>query len=107
MNTFYNKSNESEQAMFRKWIVDMLHIGPAKVTFIKNDGTEREMHCTLEEKVVVPHVKTTDRVKENNEEVCPVWDIDKRAWRSFRYDSVIKVLIDMGDGVYETNTKHI
>lgn len=101
MDTYYSKSDETQQAAFRKWVVDMLHTGPMKVTFLKTDGTEREMHCTLEESVAVPHVKTTDRVKEKNEEVCPVWDIDKNAWRSFRYDSVIKVEIDIGvqDGI--------
>ena len=60
------------------------------VRFTKSDGTERVMNCTLRADMVVPHEKTTDRVKPINEEVCPVWDIDKGAWRSFRYDSVIE-----------------
>lgn len=96
METYYSKASESEQAIFRTWINDMLRMGPVTVFFIKSDGTEREMKCTLEEGVAIPHEKKTDRVKEKNEDVCPVWDLDKGAWRSFRYDAVTKVNIDIG-----------
>lgn len=83
-------SNEDKQA-FRLWLKSILHEGPVAVTFKKKDGTERVMNCTLQESVVVPHEKTTDRIKEQNDDVCPVWDIDKSAWRSFRYDSIVQV----------------
>jgi hypothetical protein len=53
------------------------------------------MLCTLREDIVVPHEKTTDRVKELNEEVLPVWDCEKNAWRSFRVDSIIGIHVDM------------
>lgn len=72
----------------RKWLKDMLHVGPVNVTFTKKDGTERLMKCTLQEGVVVPHEKTTERVKEENLETLAVWDLDKNAWRSFRLDSI-------------------
>ena len=72
----------------RDWIKSHLRMGPVKVTFTKKDGTERVMNCTLQEGVVVPHEKTTDRVKEENTEILAVWDIDKSAWRSFRLDSI-------------------
>jgi hypothetical protein len=93
--TYYKKANDVERTAFRKWIKDMMHFGPIRVHFQKKDGSIRIMNCTLEESVVVPHEKTTDRVKEQNDEVCPVWDIDKGAWRSFRYDSVTKIEIDI------------
>ena len=93
--TYYSEATETQQIAFRKWLKDMLHMGPIKVFFIKKDGSVREMHCTLEEGVAIPHEKTTDRVKEQSDEVCPVWDIDKQAWRSFRYDAVTKITIDI------------
>lgn len=68
-----------------------LHAGPVLVTFTKADGTERTMRCTLQEGVVVPHEKKTERVKEVNENIVPVWDIEKSAWRSFKFDSIKNV----------------
>lgn len=75
----------------RDWLKSHLRMGPVKVTFTKKDGTERVMNCSLQENVVVPHEKTTDRVKEDNPETLAVWDIDKKAWRSFRLDSIKQV----------------
>lgn len=65
-----------------------LRAGPVLVTFTKADGTERTMRCTLQEGVVVPHEKKTERVKEVNENIVPVWDLEKSAWRSFKFDSI-------------------
>ena len=64
-----------------------------KVTFTKSNGELREMMCTLQESIVVPHEKTTDRVREVKEDVIPVWDCGKEAWRSFRIDSIIAIQI--------------
>jgi WYL_2, Sm-like SH3 beta-barrel fold len=75
----------------RDWLKSHLRMGPVKVTFTKKDGTERVMNCSLQEGVVVPHEKTTDRVKEDNLETLAVWDLDKSAWRSFRLDSIKSV----------------
>lgn len=75
----------------RDWLKSHLRLGPVIVTFVKKDGTERVMNCTLQEGVVVPHEKTTERVKVENNEILAVWDIDKKAWRSFRLDSVKRV----------------
>lgn len=75
----------------RDWLKSHLRMGPVKVTFTKKDGSERVMNCSLQENVVVPHEKTTDRVKEDNPETLAVWDIDKKAWRSFRLDSIKQV----------------
>ncbi len=92
---YYVKASDIEKVAFKKWMKSMLAMGPMFVTFKKKDGTERVMTCTLQEGVVVPHEKTTDRVKEINDEVCAVWDIDKGAWRSFRYDSITNIRIDI------------
>ena len=72
----------------REWLQGHLRMGPVKVTFTKSDGEERVMNCTLQEGVVVPHEKTTERTKPQNLDVLAVWDLDKSAWRSFRLDSI-------------------
>lgn len=68
-----------------------------KIKFTKTNGEVREMICTLKDDVVVPHEKTTDRVKAINEEVLAVWDCEKNAWRSFRFDSILEHTLYVGD----------
>jgi sensor histidine kinase regulating citrate/malate metabolism len=75
----------------RSWLIGVLNNGAAKVTFIKKDGTERAINCTLKEDLTVRQEKKTDTVKTVNEEVLPVFDIDKQEWRSFRLDSVRQI----------------
>ena len=93
--TFYSVADSAGQEQFREWLKGTLRAGPTTVTFRKQNGDERVMNCTLQEGIAIPHVKTTDRVKEVDVEICPVWDIDKGAWRSFKYESVLKVNIDL------------
>jgi hypothetical protein len=69
----------------------MLESGIVNVKFTKTDGTEREMKCTLLDTIAVPHQKKTEREKKLNEDIIAVWDVDKSAWRSFRYNSNISV----------------
>ena len=87
--------SEKDFKLFKKWLTGHLKFGPVTLTFTKKDGSEREMNCTLAEAVIVPHEKTTDRVKEENLDTLAVWDLDKEAWRSFRLDSVISVKFDL------------
>ena len=67
-----------------------------KIKFTKTNGEVRDMICTLKEDVVIPHEKKTDRVKEVNEDVLAVWDCEKNAWRSFRFDSIIEHSVHNG-----------
>lgn len=59
-----------------------------EVEFTKKDGSVRVMKCTLKSDLVGTYEKKTEKVKEVNEEVCPVYDLEKKEWRSFRFDSV-------------------
>jgi hypothetical protein len=76
---------------YKSWLGDKLKLMDAKVTFTKKDGTERVMKCTLREDVIVPYEKKTDKNKVQNEDTLAVWDLDKKEWRSFRYDSIKEV----------------
>lgn len=91
----YKQWNDADQKAFRDWIKSHLKYGPVTITFVKKDGTERTMLCTLKEDQVKYHEKKTERTKEINEEVCPVFDIEKQEWRSFRFDSVKEVRFDI------------
>jgi hypothetical protein len=87
----YKGWSEDEKEVFRKWLISHLKYGPVTVYFTKKDGTERKMDCTLKEENIVQYEKKTERVKTLNEETCPVFDLEKNEWRSFRYDTITKV----------------
>ena len=87
----YKGWSEDEKEVFRKWLISHLKFGPVTIYFTKKDGTERKMDCTLKEENIVQYEKKTERVKTLNEETCPVFDLEKNEWRSFRYDAITKV----------------
>ena len=74
--------------MNREILIKNLQKRTMRITFTKVNGEERVMDCSLQEHIV-PATKYTDR--KQNEEVLPVWDINKGEWRSFRVDSVTNI----------------
>lgn len=101
--TVYQESTEQEKEIFRKWIKDVLRTGITSVEFVKNDGTLRTMRATLDytyipaatAAVTVAEAKETKTIKENND-VCKVWDTEAEAWRSFRYDRIKRISLELG-----------
>lgn len=75
----------------KAFLAEALREGIVTVKFIKTDGTERDMKCTLQESLIKPYEKKTTREKTVNDELFSVWDVEKEGWRSFRFDSVISV----------------
>lgn len=83
-----DQSNTSWQAEYLK---TALSEGIVKVLFVKKDGTERTMLCTLKADLLPQEEvqESTEPKKTPNPDVMRVWDTEKAAWRSFRVDSVI------------------
>lgn len=71
-------------------ITEKLSIGEHNIVFTKKDGTLREMRCTQDMSMVPDEFKPKGNNRKTTESI-PVWDIDKKAWRSFRLDSLQKV----------------
>lgn len=86
---------ERETKLFKKWLKSHLNCGPVTVVFTKKDGTERVMECTTSPSLVPvePIVEGAEpkREKKVNEEVCPVYDLEAKHWKSFRWDSIKQV----------------
>lgn len=65
------------------------------VTFTKSDGTDRNMKCTLHKKnlpVPTEAVKEKKTRKKNEDpDLFVVFDMEKDAWRSFRFSAVTNV----------------
>ena len=102
--------NEKELTLFKKWLKSHLAFGPVTVTFIKKDGTERVMECTTSTTLVPidvieeKHYTNTDnpidfpkpkKEKKVNEDVCPVYDLESKHWKSFRWDSIKQIRLEI------------
>lgn len=79
----------------RNELVSILQESVANVKFLKIDGTERIMSCTLKQDIVPQATKedplSQKKIRSINEEVLPVWDTEKNGWRSFRVDAVLDI----------------
>ena len=99
--------SEKETKLFKKWLKSHLAYGPVTVIFTKKDGTERVMECTTNPELVPQepvHVTNTDspidfpapkKEKKLNEDVCPVYDLESKHWKSFRWDSIKQVRFEL------------
>ena len=75
--------------MTKEQIVEQLKSSVVNISFLKKDGTVREMNATLKEDVM-PVVESKG-TKKKNDAVLSVWDVDVSGWRSFRWDSLQEV----------------
>lgn len=98
--------SEKDVKIFKRWLKSHLAYGPTTVVFTKKDGTERVMLCTTNESLVpqILHETNTDnpvdfpvtkKEKKVNEEVMPVYDLEAKAWKSFRWDSIKQVRFEI------------
>ena len=75
----------------------MLLTRQCRVIFTKLNGEERNMVCTLKEGVIPKATKdpiTQKKVRDLNEEVLAVWDVNKEGWRSFRISNVVSFVCE-------------
>ena len=94
---------EKETKLFKKWLKGHLAFGPVTVTFTKKDGTERVMECTTSPSLVpvdlteekAHNTLIVKKEKKVNEDVCPVYDLEAKSWRSFRWDSIKQVRLEI------------
>ena len=116
--TQYQEADDETRHIMRDWVRSLLDKQPITVTFVKADGTDRTMRCTLNwslipEKLplaVMSHsASIVGRVdgltteskrprkepKEPDPAVVKVWDLDAGAWRSFRMDRLKKISAEL------------
>ena len=74
--------------MKRDTLIKNLQKRAMRITFTKVNGEERVMDCSLQENLIPP---TDPKNKKENEEVLPVFDINKGEWRSFRIDAITNI----------------
>jgi hypothetical protein len=81
----------------------LLSRGLFRVRFVKADKSIRDMLCTRDPDVIEKYMPSSDErlrvmddrpfaedaAKARAEKACAVFDLDKKAWRSFKWNSVI------------------
>ena len=83
----------------RDWLRDLLKSEVVTLTFTKKDGTKREMLSTLCESRIPKSEKSSESAgtRKYSEEAQPVYDIEAKGWRSFRWDSLSMIEFSIGD----------
>lgn len=83
----------------RNWLRDLLKSEVVTLTFTKKDGTKREMLSTLCESRIPKSEKSTESAgtRKYSEEAQPVYDIEAKGWRSFRWDSLSMIEFSIRD----------
>ena len=111
--TIYQEADETERHVIRDWVRNLLNVAEITVTFVKADGSIRDMRCTLDQDRIPPQPPRAEKpakeapvdglrqdgfLREGKEVTKPeenhtqkVFDLDAGAWRSFRYDRLKKV----------------
>jgi hypothetical protein len=80
----------------KDWLRGLLRSEIVNVTFDKKDGSERIMKCTLLESEIPTENQPKGTNRAHSDESIAVFDLEKSAWRSFRFDSVKKVDFTLG-----------
>lgn len=92
---YYSNCSDPERRYFQDWINGLLREREVIVDFVKADGEFRRMKCTLNEGLGAKYSGNESK-KKSNPDVCVVWDTNRGAWRSFRWDRLKKVQFDIG-----------
>lgn len=79
----------------KDWLKGILRSGNVTVEFVKKDGSNRIMVCTLSENVIPSEFTPKGSTKSQNDEALAVYDVEAKGWRSFRYDSITKISADL------------
>ena len=77
------------QEEFRSHLKTALTNSIMKITFMKKDGSERVMKCTLKEEFLPPKTESNKQRKENYS-VISVFDVDIKEWRSIILDNIVE-----------------
>ena len=107
--TQYQEADDTGKTVIRDWVRSLLQKGPITVTFVKADGTQRDMKCTLDWANIPADkqpkgpatgsvdgiVKESKQRKEPDVHSLRVFDIDKQEWRSFRFDRLQKITAEL------------
>ena len=90
---------DEDLAVFKPWLRGCLNTGAVNVVFTKKDGATRSLLCTTNRVLIPPtEIKESSdqpKVRKQNTDSLPVYDLEAKAWRSFRWDSIKEVKVSI------------
>jgi hypothetical protein len=92
MTNLLNTTTDQNNTSWRNdYLKTALRNGVVEVLFLKKDGTERRLICTLKADLLPAQTDLEEAVQKKtpNPDVLAVWDTENQGWRSFRWDSII------------------
>ena len=92
-NVIAERTGSLEMGIAKAMLIEQLKSklsGIAHIIFQKKDGSLREMYCTTNKSLIEKHVNGRG-VSRECYATTAVFDVEKGAWRSFRWESIIKV----------------
>ena len=92
-NVIAQRTGSLEMGIAKAMLIEQLKSklsGIAPIIFQKRDGSLREMYCTTNSSLIEKHLRHTG-VSRECYATTAVFDVEKGAWRSFRWESLIKV----------------
>lgn len=106
--TQYQEADDTNKAVIRDWVRSLLQKQPVTVTFIKADGSVRNMRCTLNWDFI-PVDKQPGAItdihgtiaeskagrKATDPHTLRVFDVDVMEWRSFRFERLQKITAEL------------
>jgi hypothetical protein len=83
----------------RDWLRVLLTECTISLTFTKKNGENRVIQATLNSKLIPNSENSVGNTKKRkiSEEAQPVYDVEAKGWRSFRWDSISKLEFSIGD----------
>lgn len=104
--TQYQEADDTGKTIIRDWVRSLLQKQPVTVSFVKADGTVRDMNCTLNwdmipeakhpgQRSVDGIVRESKQRREPDEHSLRVFDLEKQEWRSFRFDRLRKITAEL------------
>lgn len=90
------KTFEFKTKKQKEWLISLLRSEIVELTFIKKDGTERIMKCTLSEEKIPSENAPKGVERKKSDEAVAVFDLENEGWRSFRWDSLTNISFTIG-----------
>ncbi len=78
------------KAMMIELLKSKLREGIAMWEYVKKDGSIRRAYGTTKKELVAEHINGRGESRENYA-CCAYWDAEKGAWRSFRWETILRV----------------
>lgn len=106
--TQYQEADDANKAVIRDWVRSLLQKQAITVTFVKADGSVRDMRCTLNWDLIPTNkqpgaitdihgaiAESKPSKKAPDPHTLRVFDVDLLEWRSFRFERLQKITAEL------------